>query len=542
MKNISESILSDIENSLGFIPDNYFDKEGFLGKVDSCDYPFYNKFFKTQAWTNFLYERFFHPNIDALIRVIVFEENTILKKNKNIKKKIIGVKEAPFLNSKNINKFVMEDRENIVIKDSDKFKIKNTLKRMIMEKINPNGDKLPRQTFPNLDETVLQKLKNETPDYFIFESKKKYLEIVDIWLRDSNIQKVYNETVHSFLLPRSKDYEANKFQYYVYKLYYQCFFNNFSCLCKEERWTAFREFINQVGKNIKDDAFLRKMLYYTIIFHGDIRMVQTLIQIKKPESNYLLYCEIRQKMIENEIFNVYNFSHLKLFSMKNKTLNFDLICQCSKCNQMYNLDAEICNMDDSSKKAGKVIEDYFKITCKKCKKMINCTITADQYSNPIPLFCPLACYNKFLEYTTLSPFELYNSNKALYFNILAYFYCFRLNCDFYCAYKYKKKYNVENLRRRRAESYSVNRRLVLEEKFKWKFNIFEELFESEIAPKTHKKKMSNSILSLSLTQFVNHADNYSEFESIIRNSLKSQKINRNEWSKTEITPAYNRKK
>ena len=300
IKTICKDIFCKGENEIDI--KDIFNVDGFLHETKSCDANFYNAFFKTKLFLDFIEKKYYNRKRDKPI-YLNFDESIIKKRNKSIFNKTI---ETPFINltifeNKNnydvmgFNFFAKEELEYII----------NNKKELLEYYQSFEGNCFKYLMFPRLlyDNKFFNN-KKYVPNYKYksnaFEFSKIYKNICKEIYSDKLYYKIYlGDLIVQYKFIPGKTLYDKEIINSLYLLWLRIFCLTFYYCDEQEKNLRFYEMIFIVRKlvYIKDDIF--SLILSTLEIYGTNIMIIQFFNILK-NYNYIQFTYLTHKLVKKD--------------------------------------------------------------------------------------------------------------------------------------------------------------------------------------------------------------------------------------------------
>jgi len=279
-----------------------FDVEGFLHDIKSSDVNFYNTFFKTKLFLDFIEKKYYNRKKDKPI-YLNFDESIIKKRNKSIFSKTI---ETPFINLtifENINNYDIMGF-NFFTKEELEYIINNK-KELLDYYQSFKGNCFKYLIFPRLlyDDKFFKNKKyvsNYKYKSNAFEFHKIYKNLCKEIYSEKLYSKIYSgDLVVQYKFNPGKTLYENEIKNSLYLLWLRIFCLTFYYCDEKEKNLRFYEMIFIVRKlvYIKDDIF--SLILSTLEKYGTNIMIIQFFNILK-NYNYIQFTYLTHKLVKKD--------------------------------------------------------------------------------------------------------------------------------------------------------------------------------------------------------------------------------------------------
>ena len=405
-----------IENDLKI--SEMFNIQGFISNTPALDKPFYEKFFKTQIFFNFIKKKIFPISLLDKLEILFFDEKINEKLSRESKLKKIETKfleEKPDIISGDIT--IEPTKKEISNEMKEFFEKKNNCERglnyfqYIIKDINAPERPKPTRNFSSVDENSQDgNLDNNSNDtnlsrfkfyYFVFpkllndgiffKSKKKESNLDNKFIKynsscfysvfEKEAIKIVNNPLMSVNY-KNYSYSLNPinppiqtYAHYVRainKLWFQLLSKTFHCLPNDKKMFYFYQVIQFLKPNVKAiDENTLVILFNALYKYGDKNMLQEFFQLfGLLITNYTFFLFLKEK-----VKNVNNYIDYRSLAEKDHEIEdkflFIINAFCTKIEEdqkdenknLYNVCGGETLMDTSSMFNEK--EKYMRFECNK---------------------------------------------------------------------------------------------------------------------------------------------------------------------------------
>ena len=460
--------------------EDVFKINDFCENVKSEEKEFYNNFFKTKIFEDFIKRKYYHDNDEEELEFLFFDEEIVKKKNKNLFSKTIKTyfSEAKgFLNEKNKDIIKYKDFSN-----EEKNYISNNISLLskYFQKYNKSKSTFHYFIFPKLiyDNIFFgKKYFNQNLNYPSLEIKNMYLKKLKDELSKKDLRQLYNNSFikqyHYYL--NSKELFKNEVKDSIYLIWLRLFSMTFYYNDNLEKKIRFYEMIENIKNFSFNDEETFSIIFNCLYEYGTEYM---LIQFKTfINLNYYIFNSFLTNKLENKSLTKYltkkisisNSDNLfyynleennKLFELneeiknklkkrtfgnKNEEIEFDSKIFCDNCKSKFDI-TFISMSFDSMKKKSQLID------CPKCLKNLfpEIKVKFDNKIEKFNLFSPYYIYKffcpKILEENglKLNLIKLRKKYKNFFWNCIWYFTIKGLSFDMLLEYKENDIKNKDN--------------------------------------------------------------------------------------------------
>ena len=425
-----------------------FKVDEFMLTLDPRDQVFFNNFFDTEIWKNFLIRAIYPRSISDKMELLLFDEMIKMKKNRKIKTIIKNA--TPLLNS------VLFEQKKLISVSCDEGNKKRSATVGTTPKIAKRNSLHQMKVFPLLSNEYFKSIKTSDTIY-------KYYEEYECQCYHLLLNSKYKEFFNgNDILCLHKKLRFS-LKTYIYKLWFKLFAISFWYVDKKERWKRFQDCINVINKvpNELSDEVLDKDTTYSLTLclmnYGDKEMIATLFTNLKYR-NYTILTQLNSKLAQcqKEEYPQYDFlkkRNLNIISQKNVSdLNYklDLTDICEKCKREIGFSKKLIESDIAE-------HEFFSFYCDKCKKYQKAIATASLGETKVKfnLYSPWYIIKQFKYQNKLDIKNFYKESKYIWCIIL-YFQLHKLNFDFLLPYQSEEGLNIytsESLKQSRNIEY-----------------------------------------------------------------------------------------
>ena len=276
------------------------------------DNVFFQKFFKTKIFKNFIIRKYLNKPLDKYI-FLNFDEKILEKKNKRIFARKIKTEFVTSKNFQSTHPYQMRPPVKKFFSEEELTYMKNNKSILLNQYYQSLGDdnKIKYLIFPKFiyDNKFFKKKYNNCTDFSqnkpLINLLKKYQEIEDILTteKSKNFFSIYNG---EFINRYNLDYNKCEYHNEVYNTLYQVWLIVF-CLtfhyCDEmEKLYRFEELIRIIPKLIDPEEKILSFIFLTIREYGNEEMVIKLFELLK-NLNYAEYSCLCGKFKSNKRLN-----------------------------------------------------------------------------------------------------------------------------------------------------------------------------------------------------------------------------------------------
>ena len=423
--------------------DEIFKINEFLNNIKNVDLNFYKCFLQTKIFKNFIKKKYLLNSAEIKIKYLIFDENIIYKKNKNIFYKKIDIN---FIN----NKFLSSNK---TIEINFDFNNNNNYK------INKKNFFFPKLNFNKKEILINNNNEKEKNDFNILKINKIYSNYISIYSK---------EKLNNFIFDSKKYFFENEMLNYIYLLWLYFFSLTFYYLDEKEKIFRFFEMLNNLKKLNFFSSKIFNFIFLSLFYFGNEFMLIKFLDYFKTK-NYIFYDYLTNKLktkkkslikkfsisstrlnfisYENNvneefILNLPNNENIKfinkrIFNNNLNEINFKENFYCNKCKKQIKLNETKINKKNK----------YF--FCSFCNNEINSFIIVNneikiEIFNSYYLY--KICKNLFFFYGLKLDIENFQKDfNVIFYNLIWYFSLFGLNYDILLKYNnnynYNKNYN-----------------------------------------------------------------------------------------------------